>query len=895
MQQIPDPDLGLRADWMRGSLGLLWLPENNHNGNIEGVSIEAFLTQIQHLKTVDFIQVGLASPYIYSPVHTAPHPLLEKLWEGDLGPDGKPINLVVPRASAPDPFLSWLKAIKAAGLKTEVYVNSANLLQWEAFNGAPSEFPDFSNRWKAYCDTDPTVQAFINSEAYHKDGVNDDRRPYMFAYAEFILKDYAMRYGDLIDAWCFDAAHVNMASAGDDYSTGNIDTQRVYQAFADACHAGNPNAAITFNNGIGDRDSDPFLPYRTPSLFEDYKFGHPFGGAGNMVEPRDPLYTVNFGICEYMRDNNGLPYTNDGIDWNDNVVAHFFPKQSTTSWNDGGTPCLTDGEFVEWNNVGLINGGGITWGTPLVITNLNNASPNLTLQPYALRQLELVDADLSVNQYPGAPNWARQYTVLPEIIPGQDYSHTLIEGTDFWDPENVGITNLAIVEGGEALDWLTLTETEEGIWVLGGTPTESEVTTYTFKLRAEDSDGFTDREVTLNVVSPPDGFTNPEDGSPVWKLNSMTLENIPVLEPFEYYLEEGVDFYDFEGDDLSIIINDGAVWLNVEKLSNGIWYLSGIPELDHVGDNTFTLTLNDGTHSTDSELQITVDPLDTSDGVAVEIRATPVTNYGIGKMATMISETQTATDELATYKISIEVIPPSDKAVISGLSGGVSTEFAWGLGDGTNENSDDIFTGSDNEWVERIQNIKIIDFNANGGNLTLDNITMSFESVTIVNAQSANDRVSLKVNDVITNLARLSLTPEVIYLSASTGIENIQDFAIGTGNEATTNKWSIEGINVLVKFDETLSVDDTIQEVGLGFRLYPNPATNEIFMNKPMQSGQIMDLTGKVIIVYNSEVQHLDISQLAAGVYFLKGQSPEGYTLIKKFVKRNLEHHHHHH
>ncbi|WP_146035148.1 T9SS type A sorting domain-containing protein [Formosa algae] len=882
---VPDPDLGLRADWMRGSLGLLWLPENNYNGNIEGVSIEDFLTQIQHLKTVDFVQVGLASPYIYSPVHTAPHPLLERLWEGNLGPDGKPINLVVPRASAPDPFLGWLKAIKAAGLKTEVYVNSANLLEWEAFGTPISEFPDFSERWKAYCDTDPTIQAFIESQPYHKDGVNDDRRPYMFCYAEFVLKEYAMRYGDLIDAWCFDAAHVNMGAAGDDYSTGDIDTQRVFQAFADACHAGNPDAAITFNNGIGDRDSDPFIPYVTPSLFEDYKFGHPFGGAGNMVEPRDPLYTVNFGICEYMRDTNGHPYTNDDIDWNDNVVAHFFPKQSTTSWNDGGTPCLTDEEFVEWNNIGLINGGGITWGTPLVITNLNNASANLTLQPYALRQLELVDADLSANQFPGAPNWARQTTILSDIIPGTDYSHALIEGADFWDPENIGVTSVSIVEGG-APEWLTLTKTEDGVWLLSGTPTETSETEYTFELRAEDGDGGTNREVTLKVMSNPDGFTDPEDGSPVWKENPMVLDNTPVLEFFEYYLEKGVDFYDFEDDDLTISVNEDEAWLSIEQLSEGVWYLSGTPELDHVGENAFTLTLSDGTLSADSELKLTVDALDTSDGVAVEVRATPVTNYGIGAMATMISETQTATDGLATYKISIDVTPPSDKAVISGLSGGVSTEYAWGLGDGTDENADDIFTGSDNEWVDSINNIQIIDFNANGGALTLDNITTSFESVTVVNAQSANDRVSFILNEVRTDLGRLSITPETIYISAATGVENIQDFAIGTGNEATNNKWSIEGINVLVKIDETLSIEDE-DHLALSFRLYPNPATDEISLNMPIRSARIMDITGKVVKVYNSETQNLDVSHLATGIYFLKGQSIEGVTLVKKFVKRN--------
>ncbi|MBU2950911.1 T9SS type A sorting domain-containing protein [Tamlana agarivorans] len=886
-QQVPDPDLGLRAQWMRGSLGLLWLPENNYNGNIEGVSIEDFLTQIDHLKTVDFIQVGLASPYIYSPVHTAPHPILEDLWGGDLGPDGKPVNLVVPRASAPDPFLGWLKAIRAAGLKAEVYVNSANLLQWEEFGSAPDVFPDLSDRWKAYCDTDPTVQAFINSQSYHTDGVNDDRRPYMFCYAEFILKEYAMRYGDLIDAWCFDAAHVNIGGgAGDDYSSGDINTQRVYQAFADACHAGNPNAAITFNNGIGDRDSNPFLPYRSPSLFEDYKFGHPFGGAGNMVDPRDPLYTVNFGICEYMRDNNGLPYTNDGIAWNDNVVAHFFPKQSTSSWNDGGVPCLTDAEFVEWNNVGLINGGGITWGTPLVVTNLNNASPNLTLQPYALAQLELVDADLSVNQFPGAPNWARQYTILPEITPGQDYAFDLVEGSDFWDPENVGVTSVEIIAAG-APTWLTIAETSPGVWTLGGTPTETAPTEYIFELKAVDADGERTREVTLKVVTPPNDFTNPGDGSPVWKVTSMDLGTTAAEEFFEYYLQEGVDFYDFEGDDLNVTISSGPNWINLEKLSSGIWYLSGTPEEVHIGDTNFNLNLSDGVNSIENDMKLTVGPIDISKGVSVMVKATTLTNYGIGSVATMISETQTVPDGVATYKISVDVTPPSDKAVISGASGGDSTDYSWGIGDGTAGISDLIFLGTTSDWVENISNIQIIDFNANGGTLTVDKLMTSFKSVFVRNGQSGTDNVSVKVGGVETIIGKTSQVLDGVYLSTETGIDNIQEFSIGTGNTGAKNKWSIESIGVLVKFDETLSINDNSNDDITSFKLYPNPATNEVVLNMPIHSVRVMDITGKVVKVYNSEIQKLDVSQLAPGVYFLKGRSTAGKTLVKKFVKKN--------
>ncbi|MGJ8650350.1 MAG: LamG-like jellyroll fold domain-containing protein [Opitutaceae bacterium] len=486
---------GERADWMRGSWGALWLPERNFNGNIEGVRIDDFLAQISHLKTIDYVQVALASPNIFSPVHTGPHPIIESLWQGDTDTNGDPINLVVPRASVDDPLMSWLEAIDAAGLRSEIYVNSYNLLARNP-EDTQVDYPDISDRWENYCDTDPTVQAFINSHPYLQAG-DPDRRKYMFCYAEFILKEYSLRYGDLIDAWCFDSADNIMEDCGDDAESGILDDQRIYEAFADACHAGNPNAAISFNNSVGVDGA----PLATPTLFDDYTFGHPFGGAGNMVVP-EILYTRNFAIVEYIQDHNGLPFaTTDTRDWNDDVVGHFFPKQSTTSWNAGAAPCLTDAQFVEWTAEGCINGGAITWGTPLVRTNLEN-SPVLTLQPYALTQLEAVDLHFRTSQFPGVPNWRRADTPLPVAAIGAPYSHTLTDGVDFWDPSGGSITGFTLVN---APSWLSVAESSPGSgdWVLSGTPTETIETEYCFDLRIAIGAAETSRTVHLKVNESP--------------------------------------------------------------------------------------------------------------------------------------------------------------------------------------------------------------------------------------------------------------------------------------------------------------------------------------------------------------------------------------------------------
>jgi len=493
--QTPALGQGERADWLRGAWGALWLPERNYNGNIEGVTIDGFLAQISDLQTIDFVQVALTSPNIFSPVHTGPHEILEALWEGDTDSNGDPVNLVVPRASAPDPLLSWLTALDAAGLKSEIYVNSYNLLARNP-DGIPDDYPDLSARWEAYCDTDPTVQAFINSHP-HLDPDDPPRRKYMFCYAEFILKAYAVRYGDLIDAWCFDSADNIMEACGDEADTGVLDDQRIYEAFANACHAGNPNAAIAFNNSVGTDEA----PLATPTFFDDYTFGHPFGGAGNMVVP-EILYTRNFAICEFMQEHDGLPFaTTDTRDWNDDVVAHFFPKQSTTSWNAGAAPCLTDAQFVEWTAEGCINGGAITWGTPLVRTNLEN-SPILELRDYALTQLELVDAHFSEFQYPGTPNWRRADTPLPAATSEVAYSHTLTDGIDFWDPAGGAITSVNLVD---PPSWLTVAESSPGSgeWVLSGTPTETAATDHAFDIRIMIGAAESLRTVQLHVGESP--------------------------------------------------------------------------------------------------------------------------------------------------------------------------------------------------------------------------------------------------------------------------------------------------------------------------------------------------------------------------------------------------------
>ena len=804
--QIPDPNQGLRADWMRGAWGVNWKPERFENNQIVGVSIQPYLDQLSGLKTIDFVQVHLSESNIYSACHSAPHALLESLWQGDLDASGKPVNLVVPSAaSGADPFKDWLLAIKAAGLKTMVYVNSYNLLARNQ-DSAPSAYPDFSTRWMHYCDTSATVQAFIKSKSYHTGTAA--RRPYMFCYAEYVLKEYAIRYGDLIDAWGFDSGDNIMADeCGDDPKSDDINDLRIYEAFANACHAGNPNAAIAFNNSVGTYTA----PFSTATYFDDFTFGHPFGGAGNMVET-ESLYSRNFGVCEFMRDHSGYPFAGDvdGRAWNDKVVSRFFPKLSTTSWNAGATPCLTDSQFVAWNSVGVINAGSILWGAPLIRNNLMN-SPILTLQPKALVQLELADAYLQKFQNPGKPNWARQTTVLPDAFIGQVYYRELVNGVDFWDTDDDA--SVVLIKDTSLPSWITITAsaTTPGNFILSGKPNVSEPTNYSFSIRVADATEGVTRVVDLQVNANTHEFTNPGNGFPVWYADTIVIPNVDVSKVCSQVFVLGKDFNDFdEGDVLTISKKGEANWLSISELTSGVWELKGIPSASDEGVYIDTLILSDGTHSVERMVKIKVNQpiFDLSaDYHTVQIQATDNTDYGVDQVATMVSDVITAPDGLATFQVSIDVTPGRGKSILSGISGGSATTKSWGLGgDGRDATKKYLFYGLLADWVS-FGNIQVLNFKANGGALSLSDFAeLAIDSITLVNALSGGkDAVSYAVNGDTTKLGNLSISPETI------NVPNVKQFKLGVGNsnDMNANKWAVEGIRVAYSLGSFYSVNIT--------------------------------------------------------------------------------------
>ncbi|WP_421889227.1 family 16 glycosylhydrolase [Marinoscillum sp.] len=78
------------------------------------------------------------------------------------------------------------------------------------------------------------------------------------------------------------------------------------------------------------------------------------------------------------------------------------------------------------------------------------------------------------------------------------------------------------------------------------------------------------------------------------------------------------------------------------------------------------------------------------------------------------------------------------------------------------------------------------------------------------------------------------------------------------------------------------------QSTGLELRIYPNPATDVLFVNMPAVEGlvsvSITDMTGRQLIHQASFQQSLDISQLSTGIYLLELKAKD-FLVRHKFVK----------
>ena len=464
--------------------------------------------QMKDFRTLDYLYARFNDGAIVSGNHFVPHRLLERLaLEGVNGTD-PPIDLVTPSwgnlnldSPETDVVHDQMQSIIDAGFRVKIYSNS------QQFNGNNNDAIEaFNVRWKEWCDTDPEAVAFVNSQPFHTGIWNSQtqqyedatdtfpNRKYMFCYAEFVIKDYAIRYGDLIDTWIWDSAH-DMGSNGDNPTSGLIEEQRIYQAYYNACHAGNSEIAIAFNNGRSTSEYFAY-PFAAPKRFEDFTFGHAFGANLNHANKTPgSTFDRNYLHVQRMTETDGYVYDGGDNTWDDRIVGNFHSKIGSASWRYNGNIAWEQDDFNQWNLEAMQAGGAMTWSG--ATTRVNTTQ----LYPQAYDILKGLDDYLATHENPGPPQWARAETILEDAFMGEVYADTLVIDLDFWDPEGDAIT---VVAGEDAPSWLTITETESGGWALGGTPLVSEAALeeLEFNLRLESGEYQTERMVNLKVLNP---------------------------------------------------------------------------------------------------------------------------------------------------------------------------------------------------------------------------------------------------------------------------------------------------------------------------------------------------------------------------------------------------------
>ena len=100
---------------------------------------------------------------------------------------------------------------------------------------------------------------------------------------------------------------------------------------------------------------------------------------------------------------------------------------------------------------------------------------------------------------------------------------------------------------------------------------------------------------------------------------------------------------------------------------------------------------------------------------------------------------------------------------------------------------------------------------------------------------------------------------------------------------------SIEGV-VVELFPIGSAVNETFGS--LGIEMYPNPTTNAVTLNVPLEvsavSYSVTDITGKVLSTNNLEIgqQQIDVAALTPGLYMMQVLLAEGQTISSKFVKK---------
>lgn len=163
------------------------------------------------------------------------------------------------------------------------------------------------------------------------------------------------------------------------------------------------------------------------------------------------------------------------------------------------------------------------------------------------------------------------------------------------------------------------------------------------------------------------------------------------------------------------------------------------------------------------------------------IRATATTSYGVDMTATLTSGSITAADGLATFQVSFDITPTGGTQIVS------NANSFWGVDDPS-------FSGT--EAITSIGNLQVVNFNANGGSLTVGDVTnLSFDFVTYTGATNATDTGFITANGDTGNWTDMNGGSDFIgHVSGGNGVGGVQ--LIGDGTNSLTGDASVTSFNL---------------------------------------------------------------------------------------------------
>jgi hypothetical protein len=113
-----------------------------------------------------------------------------------------------------------------------------------------------------------------------------------------------------------------------------------------------------------------------------------------------------------------------------------------------------------------------------------------------------------------------------------------------------------------------------------------------------------------------------------------------------------------------------------------------------------------------------------------------------------------------------------------------------------------------------------------------------------------------------------------------------------TGEEVLTLNNLAPGNYTVTLFSEgscsityTFSVDlvDGISEMNLDEGYFPNPTVGMLYLKQPTTTGfELIDMTGRVVLVVSNGASHIDLSALPDGVYFVRKGNERPSRIIKQ-------------